>query len=380
MTKNLLIIGLMIGAFLFTLVFMPCVSFAAMMEKEVVAEGIAAGGSLQSRDAALNRALRNAVEQSVGVLIDSETMVSNFQVLDDKIYSGAKGYVKSYEIISDNEGSADVYKIKIKAKVALGALSKDIEGMGLIREKLANPRIVVLINDYVDGIEQPTGIAAMELEKIFMQNKFPVVSKEQMEKIKEKDTTLAFGNPEKAAALGRRYGAEVAIVGQATSNLVDTSEPYGVSVFAYEARIEARAVKTDTAQVLSANVVTATERAGGRVPAANKALSAAAEELSTALMQKLAEAWRSNIYNETTIEIIAENADTEKATSLARILKLNRNVKGVSERSLVNNVLELDVRFFGTADQMVALLRELDEPVVDIINKTPNRIDIKFVD
>ena len=42
-----LVISILIGA----------ISFAAIMEKEIIAEGLAAGGSLQSKDAALNRAL-----------------------------------------------------------------------------------------------------------------------------------------------------------------------------------------------------------------------------------------------------------------------------------------------------------------------------------
>ncbi len=365
-----LVISILIGA----------ISFAAIMEKEIIAEGVAAGGSLQSKDAALNRALRNAVEQAVGTLIDSETMVRNFQLLDDKIYAEVKGYVKSYEIISDNLGEGGVYKIKVKADVALGALTKDVKALGIIRERLSYPRIMVLIDDYIDGIEQPRHIAAIQVEEIFMRNKFPVVSKEQTEKIKSKDATLAYADPEKAAALGRRYGAEVVIVGQATSDLIDTSQPYGVSVFAYESRVEAKAVKTDNAHVLALDAVSETARGSGRVPTANKALEAAAEKISNSLLKRIAEAWRSEIYNEIMIQLICENANLEKTIRLKKALSAIRDVRGVNERSFVNNILELDVRFFGTTDQLVRILSELREPVVEVTGKTPNRIDVRFVE
>jgi hypothetical protein len=366
--------------FLILCIAAPVFAQGPLAEKEITAEGTAAGGSLQSKDAALNRALRNAVEQAVGALIDSETQVQNFQLLDDKIYSEVKGYVKSYEIISDNGGAGGIYTVKVKAVVALGALTKDVQALGIIREKLNYPRVMVLVTEYIDGVEQPQRIAGTAIEKVFMENKFPVVSKEQTEMIKERDATLSYADPAKAAALGRRYGAEVVVVGQATSSLADTSTPYGVSVYAYQARVEAKAVKTDNAQVLAIDTATQTERANGRVPAANKAMSAAAETISGSFMQKIAEAWRSEIYNEGTIQLICENADMEKALSFKKALSAIRDVKGVNERSLVNNVLELDVRFFGSTDQFATLLSELKSPAVKITAKTPNRIDIKFTE
>jgi hypothetical protein len=367
-------------AFLLVLLFASSVSFAELAEKEIVAEGTARAGSAQSKEAALNRALRNAVEQAVGTIIDSETMVENFQLLDDKIYSETKGYVKSYEILSDNGGEGSVYTVKVKAVVALGALGQSIKGLGIIREKMNYPRVMVLVGDYVDGVEQASHVIGTEIEKVFMESKFPIVSKNQMEMIKERDATLSYADPAKAAALGRRYGAEVVIVGQGSSSLMDTSTPYGVSVFAYQAHVEVKAVKTDNAQILAVDSLNQTARANGRVPAANKALADAAQSVSKNIMAKIVEAWRSEVYNETSVEIICDNADVAKSSAMKKALGAINEVKGVSERSLVGSTLELDVRFFGTPDQLATILSELKEPAVKIISKTPSRIDIRFID
>jgi hypothetical protein len=59
-------------------------------EKVITADGVAAvvkGDTGAARDKALDDALRKAVEQAVGTLIESETMVQNYQVLNDSIYS-----------------------------------------------------------------------------------------------------------------------------------------------------------------------------------------------------------------------------------------------------------------------------------------------------
>ena len=55
------------------------------------------------RKSAIADAQRAAVEQGIGALIDSKTKVANFEVLQDKIYSRASGYVTNYNILSEGK-------------------------------------------------------------------------------------------------------------------------------------------------------------------------------------------------------------------------------------------------------------------------------------
>ena len=373
--KNMKSIGLCLAM----LVLVCGVCSAAIVDKEIIAEGIAAGNTPQAREAAVNRALRKAVERGVGVIIDSETIVKNFQLLDDRIYSTVKGYVTGYEVIADNGGKDGIYKVKVKAKVALGALTKDVKALGIVKQKLNYPRVMVLIDDYVDGLKQPRHIAAAEIEKTFITNKVPVISKDQMELIKARDATLSYNDPRKAAALGRRYGAEVVVVGQAASELIDTTQPYGVNVYAYQATVETKAVKTDNAQVMVIDSATETARGGGRIPTANKALLAASQVMAKSLIKRIAEVWRDEVYNEIVIQIICENANLNSATLLKNAIQAIDGVKEVNERSLVNNVAELSVRFFGSLDQFAAGLSRIKNPEIEVTGKTANRVDIKFL-
>ncbi|MDP8299727.1 MAG: hypothetical protein P9L88_07505 [Candidatus Tantalella remota] len=357
---------------------MVCIAaLAAVMQKEIVAEGMASGITTESRKMAVNRALRKAVEQGVGVIIDSETMVKNYQLLDDRIYSTVKGYVTGFEIIDDNGGEGGLYKVTVKANVALGALTKDVKALGLVQQKLNYPRIMVLVNDHVDGLKQPGHFATAEIGKVFAQSNVPVVSRDQMQMIKERDATLFYGDPDKAAALGRRYGAEVAIVGQATSELVEASQPYGVEVYAYQATVDVKAVKTDNAQVIAFESATETARGSGRFPTANKAILAASRTAADGLLKRVAEAWRDEVYNEMVIEVIAAGATPVVAEKLRDAVGSLEGVKSVSIRSAVNNVVELSVRFFGSIDQFVSALESIKSPAIKITGRTPNRVDIE---
>lgn len=70
----------------------------------VEVEGFASiidGRKDQARENALNNAFRRAVEQAVGVMVDSDSMVVNAELLNDRIYSKSTGYIKKYNIINE---------------------------------------------------------------------------------------------------------------------------------------------------------------------------------------------------------------------------------------------------------------------------------------
>ncbi|MCK7503639.1 MAG: hypothetical protein MZV70_05675 [Desulfobacterales bacterium] len=60
-------------------------------------------GLTRRDDQAISDALRKAVEQGVGAYIDGETRVENFQLISDRIYSRASGFVSSYRVIHEEQ-------------------------------------------------------------------------------------------------------------------------------------------------------------------------------------------------------------------------------------------------------------------------------------
>lgn len=359
-----------------------CVSlvYAEVPEKMIIAEGVAAGSDLKAKDEAINRALRRAVEQGVGTVIDSESMTQNYQLLEDKVYSQVKGYVKSYNIVSDNGGADGVYKIKVEAVVAIASLTKDLQGLNIIKERKNNPRIMILIQESVDGLEQPSELVQSEIEKEFLAKSFPLVDKGQFQMVKERDVALSYSNPEKAAVLGREFGAEVVIVGQAVSNLLESSMPYGVQVFGYTADISAKAIKTDTAAIIATETVSATERGSGRVPTANKALGTAGKKLADAMMSNIVEKWRSEVFNTVSVQIVVENMQADDRAVLKQDLSGIRGIQSVNERSFNKSIVVLDVTVDGAIWKgFEQRLLELPSIKLQLVAKTENKIELKKI-
>jgi hypothetical protein len=366
-----------IALLMISLMLIPNV-YAEIPEKVITAEGVAAGSDLKAHDEALNRALRRAVEQGVGTVIDSESMTQNYQLLEDKVYAQVKGYVKSYNIVSDNNGADGIYRIKIEAVVAIASLTKDLKALNIIREKKNNPRIMILLQEFVDGLEQPSELVQAEMEKEFLAKSFPLVDKAQFQMVKERDVALSYTNPEKAAVLGREFGAEVVIVGQATCNLTETSTPYGVQVFAYTADIAAKAIKTDTAAIIATDTISATERGSGRMPTANKALGSAGKQLAGKMISGIVEKWRSEVFNTVSVQIVVENMQAEDREILKNDLSAIRGVQGVNERSFNKSIVVMDITVDGAIwNGFEKRLTELPTIKLQLVAKTENKIELK---
>ncbi len=361
---------------------------AQVPQKVIEADGLAAvrdqtaDGILRAKDEAVNRALRQAVESGVGALVDSETMVQNYQLLDDSIYSQVKGYVTTYDIVSESHGADGIYRVRVRATVALAQLTKDIEALNIVREKKNNPRVMVIFNELIDGVKQQGDLTASAMEREFLHLNFPLIDKTQMQEVKERDAAMSYSDPDKAAALGRRFGAEVVVVGEATSDLIDNNVAYGVSVFAYEARLTAKAINVDTAQIITTTSANSGRTdGGGRFPTAKKAIEKGAVELAKTMSAEIVERWRSEVFNTVTVQIVAEEVDGARRKNFKNALSTIRGIQSVNERSFTNRILELDVEIDGAMwNKFEEILEGLEGIGVEITGKTQNRIDVRLYD
>ena len=94
--------------------------------KTVVVEGVG-----DSSENAVKDAQRNAVNQVVGVLIDSKVMVKNDKLIEDKILTLSNGFVKTSKVISQNK-SGKLFKVKIEAVVEVTGIENILKKEKLI--------------------------------------------------------------------------------------------------------------------------------------------------------------------------------------------------------------------------------------------------------
>ncbi|MBU2645932.1 flagellar assembly protein T N-terminal domain-containing protein [bacterium] len=98
-----------------------------------------------ARDQALRNALRDAVKQGVGVILDSNTIVKNWTVIQDEVYSSARGFVKEYKVLKD-EKVGDTWFIEIEAEVATDQIKDKLGELQILHKKMGNKRLMIIYN------------------------------------------------------------------------------------------------------------------------------------------------------------------------------------------------------------------------------------------
>lgn len=93
---------------------------------EVISTGIG-----QDSDRALRNALRAAIEQAVGTMVDSETLAQNDEVINDQILSYSAGFVESHKVISEPRTRDGLVIIKIQAQVKRTQLTEKLQAANI---------------------------------------------------------------------------------------------------------------------------------------------------------------------------------------------------------------------------------------------------------
>ncbi|GAB6099381.1 hypothetical protein JCM16358_12600 [Halanaerocella petrolearia] len=356
----LLLVGLIVG---------PQIATAAP-DKEVSVTGMAYISNdnlVKAREQAINDGLRRAVEQVVGTFISSQTKTANAQLIEDEILKSSQGYVKKYQIL-DKSIAENSYKIKLRATVSSEDLTNDLEVLKLNIKRHGNPRLMILVsqeddNYYINLSSQVTETALMSK---FIESGYQVIDRYQIKKVTSRDQrrTILGGNYQLAAKIGSELKADVVIIGSAQANHVDLDDVVSGDIAgdlkAYQAQFDAKAINTETAQVI-ATVIGEGKGAGvNREDAAQKALTEAANSAGERLIEKVSQ---SLINQEQTIQLKVLGVDSlQQLSRLKNKLSTITGVKNSYFREYSSNLVTFDLDLEPTTEVLNIAL-ELQEKV-----------------
>ncbi|MDD8025790.1 MAG: hypothetical protein PHI34_04700 [Acidobacteriota bacterium] len=342
-------------------------SFAGQKEQQIFAKGETAliGNRSIEHDRALQEAQRNAVEQGVGVFVNSETVTKNFKLVYDKILTKAQGYIKSYEIISERP-DGDIYRVEIEAVVLLGSVQNDLAAIGLLLERKNLPRVLVLIAE--ENISQRGGAvfsADLSMAETTFLNKltekgfYCLDAKTAKASLsRERALKLIAGDQRAAQAIGLEQGAELVITGKALAtpqDISDLPQMQGSGFKSARAEITARAINVDNGRILASD---SHSEAGAQISeqsAGAEAIRRTSTVLADRIIARILAGWTEETSSTAVVQIhvagLRSYSDLERFKNVLR--DQIRGVESIYQREFALNSARLDVRFAGDA-QMLA--------------------------
>jgi len=250
-------------------------------------------------------------------------------------------------------------------------------GKALDEEKSNYPSVMVIVDDYVDGVKQERLIGQAIIEEYFLANNFTVANKGRKDKINVDGITLYYTDPIKSADIAKKYGADIIIVGRIICDYNDLGKVEEIAPFTYDSRSDVTPIRVSDSEVLGVGNLIASAEANEKSAAFENALTAVAKKVSKFSMARIAEFWRKEIYGSISIQLVCVNASPENIASLMNVLNPIREVRAVRKRSLIDNVLALDIRYFGTIEQLSKTLSNTNEPIIEVLSIKNNKIEIK---
>ncbi len=358
--------------------------------KEVIARGVGLiiGGDLaKAEEDARSSALRNAVEQVIGTMVQSDVLVKNYQTLEDNIYSRTKGYVQEYEVVSKGKRDENVLELTIRATVKKGNLTNDLQAIGLIMSRKGKPRLMVMIDEknmqkYYHSWSIDMNTTENEVMNVLMDKGFPFVDRQiAMQKI-EKDMVLAAldGDEESAKRIGTQTGAELLLVGKAVAKPASGGPAVlkQSGMVSCQASFNLRAVRADDGTILA----TASQQAAAahidQLTGGTMALQRAAKPAAEELADKIIARWQKDVYSGTTINLrllqVQTYSDLVKFKNMLPVYV--RGVQKVYQRDFADGTALFDLDVRGNANQIAEelVMKDFSPYKIEVVNVTQNTI------
>ena len=321
------------------------------------------GGSERT---ALHDAMRQAIEQKVGVYVDSHTYTENYQVIHDRIYAQSEGYIQSYRVLNKNYFNG-IWTVEIQAEVSEEKLRTDLltklQKKALIGSNMMDPRVGVLAVN-ANGVED------IALENIFiagLQNEgfSRLIDLNQIDaSVRNRIASANFeGDMELRNALSTQFNVDYLVKATVTTRGTDINKvipindpniplqnlPLGdlipdlMNLNSSEVLVTVRMMNVNTGEIVYAG--SGSGKASGRQSegkAIQKATAGLMKELAHAVINKAA-----NPEQHVTI-LITNNALGTMSQAYQRISQLP-GVSHVFTRSTSYGAIQVDVDYMGTA-------------------------------
>jgi hypothetical protein len=364
-------------------------------QQEVIARGmgaIIAGDLAKAEDDASSNALRSAVEQVIGTMVESEVLVRNYQTIEDKIYSYTKGFVEQYQVVNKSQRGETIMEVTIRAVVKKGNLKENLEALGLLISRKGKPRLMIIVDEknmdthHYWGWTIDMNTSENEVMNVLLDKGFPFVDRETVMKKIQKDMVMAAleGDATAAQSIGTQAGAEVLLIGKAVSKAA-SGGPAVLSqagMVSCQATLNLRAVRADDGTILATtsqqSATAHIDQLTGGTMSLQKAAQGAADDISS----KIVDRWQKDVYAGTTINLRLLNVETfSDLVKVKNMLpKYIRGVLNVYQRDYSQNTAQFEIEVKGNATSVAEemALKDFSPYQIEVINVTQNTIVAKL--
>ena len=310
------------------------------------AENVHAIGRGNTERMAIRDAMRAAIEQKFGAVVNSKTRVKNFTLISDENSVDSAGFILSWEIVSSRVVNG-IFVVEISAEVDDKKISARLtDKKALVDFNADNPRVAVAAVDS-KGRHYPE-IESEIITALKNQGFTRTIDLAQVNRAVR--LRMNFADSELRKTLANDFHADCLVIAE-------------VKILSEnEVSVSSRVIKLNTGEIIFA----CTSTGGGGFLSGNDALKMAGRragnEISVAAFKSAA-----NVERHLTL-LITKNTFERLGGTLTAVHERIKNISGVNDvfTRKLNTSLELDVDFDGTASDFAQLLEILAIKILEV--------------
>ncbi|AAF11296.1 flagellar assembly protein T N-terminal domain-containing protein [Deinococcus radiodurans] len=330
---------------------------------QVTGQAMVTSTPASARQAALDNAVRSAVEQVLGAYVSESTSLKTtdeFERFQQQLMKRSDGFGRVVQVVTEGQ-QGNVYTVSVRVAVARPSLEHELKAF-LTRK--GDPRIIVAIPEQILRRPTPDPAAETEIVRALVAAGYRVVDLKQAEQNNVRDQLRGTVSAQGLKELATRYQADLLITGEAFA------EEYGnvLSQRAYTARLELKAIDLATAQVIFSDAFTgtglaATDSVAGKTALQNVAKTAA-PNLPGALLNWLSGSGKAA---SRTFTVRLNGAPSFKAFSdVLAALRSSQGVNAALSRQFDAAGALAEVEFDGSPEDLATMLEDLGLKVTGV--------------
>jgi len=346
--------------------------------------------------AARQEAIKNCLITAVGLtatgLMDIDSMVQNFETLNEILYTNIDKFIRGYKVLTEARMETK-YQVMVQVTVSSKLVKGKLTKAGIVQEKMAMPKILLFIAEQSLEDDSP---------KYWWGRGMPFIStaseKAIVEVIKEKGFKIIKHGPriqnmafrivtdmpdiqdQEAINFAAKMNADVIITGNSIAN--NLSNTMGADMKSFKGLTAVRALLVKTGKRIGSTSRTAVTANVNEIEGGRDALSGAGTLAGEEIAGQILSAWLKKDEETEKFEILLKGAgNLANFVMFRRMLSTVEGVKFVQVKELKSDKARISVDFNGKTRDLAAalMLKAFESFGINIYEVSETQLKIELI-
>ena len=293
----------------------------------------------QAREKAIQNALATAVETTVDKILPPKLIISNFQLLNDRIYNPIQKFVRGFRVMAEAQ-SNEFYRVLVKSTISVDTIRSNLSEIGVKAKKKTLPSILMFIAEQnihqepyqwwrIKPLAPQFNPAESELIRFLKKKDYKIVNRHVLVRKLWARTEFQQDNLEITDAIqfAKTNNAKIVFIGSVKA--FPSTGVFGSGMASIDAEIKLQAYQTQTGMLVAETFQTARSVKDNELISTKEAITKAAKQAAEALTKNIEVGLKKAAINASQIELLVSG--TQKLAYFVAFRKvLAQNIQGVS--------------------------------------------------